>query len=140
MTRSQDSIIHPGVIQDIDNRKIYVKIMSQSACASCHAKGACSVADIEEKIIDVTNNHSKQYKVGDVVNLSMERSLGIKAVLLGYLVPFIVLVLTLIVMLSVTNNELLSGLLSLVVLIPYYIILYLLKDRLQKTFEFHIRE
>jgi len=46
------TIIHPGIIERISGEKVFVRILSQSACSACHAKGACSVADAEEKIIE----------------------------------------------------------------------------------------
>jgi sigma-E factor negative regulatory protein RseC len=140
MTKEKDNITHPGIVHDIDNHRIYVKILSQSACSSCHAKGMCSIADMEEKLIDVKLPQSKTYKIGDKVIVGMERSLGSRAVLLGYFVPFLVLLITLIITLTVTANELLSGLLSISVLVPYYLALYLLNDKLKKTFEFRIKE
>ncbi len=137
---AKDTITHPGIINDIDSRMIYVKILSQSACSTCHAKGMCSVADVEEKVIEVTRISGRSYKVGDKVMVGMERSLGPKAVLLGYLVPFLILILALIIMLGVTDNELLSAVVAVGLLIPYYLVLFLLKDKLQKTFEFRIKE
>ena len=46
-------IEHEGIIEQIDGDVAHVKIDSISACASCHAKGACSAADQEEKYLDV---------------------------------------------------------------------------------------
>ncbi len=136
---AKETITHPGVIHEIDNHMIYVKIMSQSACSACHAKGICSVADVEEKIIELNKPAGKSYNVGDEVVVGLEKSLGSKAVFLGYLIPFLILVSVLIVMLALTDNELLSALVAIGLLIPYYIILYLLKDKLQRTFEFRIK-
>jgi len=135
---TKDNISHPGVIQEIDSHRIYVKIMAQSACSACHAKGMCTVAEVEEKIIDVNKPSGRSYNVGDNVVVGMQKSLGSKAVLLGYLIPFLILLLSLIIMLALTDNELLSGMIAIGLLVPYYIILHLLKDRLQKTFEFRI--
>jgi len=136
---AKEPITHSGVINQIDNRRIYVKIMSQSACSSCHAKGACSVSDMEEKVIDVEIPAGKSYNVGDKVIVGMEKSLGSKAVLLGYLIPFMILLVTLIVIQSLYDNELLAATMAVGLLIPYYFILHILKDKLQKTFEFRIK-
>ncbi|MCD4679299.1 MAG: SoxR reducing system RseC family protein [Bacteroidales bacterium] len=140
MPISKDAITHPGIIHEVGSERIYVKILSQSACSACHAKGACSVSDLEEKLIDVKIPSGKSYNVGDMVTVGMEKSLGSKAVLLGYFIPFLILLFVLITMLAISDNELLSGMLAIGLLIPYYLILYLLKDKLQKTFEFRIKE
>ena len=40
-------IEHRGVITSITDNKVSVKILQQSACSSCHAKGACTAATVE---------------------------------------------------------------------------------------------
>jgi sigma-E factor negative regulatory protein RseC len=133
---SKDSISHPGVVENVRDGKVFVKILSKSACASCNAQSICSVAEMEEKIVEVRSGGG--YKLGEQVTLNMEKSLGTKAVMLGYVVPFLVLFIALIVTLEVTGNEGLSALISIGVLIPYYIILYLLRDKLSSKFVFRI--
>lgn len=140
MTNQKYTITHPGIVQDIDSNRIHVRILSMSACASCHAKGMCTIADMEEKVIDVRRTGKQTYKVGDKVVLVMKKSLGSKAVLLGYFIPFLILISSLIIFLSLTDNELFAALLSIGLLVPYYLLLFLLKDKLSKTFEFSIQE
>ena len=132
------SIIHPGIIESVTGDKVSVRILSQSACSSCHAKGACSVADIEEKVIDAEFNPSGNWKPGDEVMVKMEESLGRKAVLMGYVLPLVVLVVSIVVFLSLLNHEGLAALLSILMLVPYYFILFLFRKRLQKEFRFRI--
>ena len=135
---SSGTIIHPGIIESINGDKVSVRILSQSACSSCHAKGACSVADIEEKIIEADLNPSGNWKPGDQVMVRMEESLGRKAVLIGYGLPLVVLVVSIIIFLSLLNHEGLAALLSILMLVPYYLTLYLFRKRLQKEFRFRI--
>ncbi len=85
------TIIHPGIIERISGDKVFVRILSQSACSSCHAKGACTIADVEEKIIEAELDPSENRKPGEEVMVKMEESLGHKAVLMGYVLPLIVL-------------------------------------------------
>ncbi len=126
-----------GSVQYIDNERIEVKIVSMSACSSCHAKGACSAADMEEKVVDVANTHEKEYKIGDVVNIVMNQSAGNKAVLLGYFIPFLIVVAVLGVGMQFMDEGK-AGLLSLGSLVPYYAILYLTRHRQKKTFTFRL--
>ena len=135
---SSGAIIHPGIIESINGDKVLVRILSQSACSSCHAKGACSVADIEEKIIEADLNPSGNWKPGDQVMVRMEESLGRKAVLMGYGLPLVVLVVSIVIFLSLLNHEGLAALLSILMLVPYYLTLYLFRKRLQKEFRFRI--
>ena len=138
MSNTFDSITHTGFIQSIDKDKINVMILSQSACSGCHAKSMCAVADMKEKVIEISKKSSDNYKIGDKVTVVMERSMGPKAVFYGYFFPFLVVLISLIVLISLTENEGLAGLISLVLLIPYYFMIYLLRDKLKKKFEFKI--
>jgi sigma-E factor negative regulatory protein RseC len=132
------SIIHPGIIESISGDKVFVRILSQSACSTCHAKGACSVADVEEKIIEADNEPFENRKPGDQVMVKMEESLGHKAVLMGYVLPLIVLVGSVVLFLSFLKSEGLAALLSIMMLFPYYFGLYLFRKRLRKEFRFRI--
>jgi sigma-E factor negative regulatory protein RseC len=68
----------------------------------------------------------------------MEKTMGNKAVLYAYFLPFVILLTTLIVMLSIFHNEAVAGLTSLAILIPYYFILFLQRDKIKKKFTFRI--
>ncbi len=139
MNGSQNPIEHKGIIDNIDCDKIYVRILSQSACASCHARGSCPVSKLKEKIIEINKTKSNNYKIGEAVKVTMAKSLGTKAVLLAYFFPFIVLLLSLIILINFTGNQGLSGLISIGLLIPYYLILYFYRNKIKKTFKFQIK-
>jgi sigma-E factor negative regulatory protein RseC len=68
----------------------------------------------------------------------MKKSLGGKAVLLAYIIPFIIMMLSLIILTLLNFSELFAGLFSIGILAPYYLVLYLLKNKLSKTFKFTI--
>ncbi len=137
---SSNEIVHKGIIDSIDEGIVKVSIMAISACASCKAKGMCSTSEMQEKIIEIHNNNRTTYSIGEHVEVILHQGLGFKALFLGYIMPFIVLFLTLIITLSVSKSEGLAGLLSILILIPYYIILYRLKDKFKKTFSFTLRK
>jgi len=129
------SIEHKGRIESITGNHIKVRFLAQSACASCHAKGFCSAADMQEKAVDVFDQ-TNQYKVGENVNIVLKQSLGFKALWLSYVLPFLLVVLLLIILTSTTNNEVISGVGALFILFPYYSILYLKREKVQKQFTF----
>ena len=134
----KDIIQHPGIIEKVDESKVYVTILSQSACSTCHSKGLCSVSEMEHKTVEIARTSDTVYKEGDTVTVYMKKSLGQKAVFYGYLYPFLIVLLTLILLLSISVNEGLSALVALGLLVPYYYIIYQLKDKLSTTFEFKI--
>ncbi len=137
MAKRNKTVDHLGRIQEINTDGIVVSIISQSACAACHAKGACGLADSTEKLITVPK-HTNSFKVGENVKVILKQSLGFKALFLGYVFPFLAVLITLIVLTSLNISEARAGLASLAVLVPYYFVLYFLKDRISNHFTFEI--
>lgn len=132
-------IDHEGTILEIKGSKIKVGIINVSACAGCHAKGACSMADMKEKSIDVVD-YTNRFTVGEKVKLSYQESLGWLAMFLAYVLPFILILITLFITTAITNNELISGIVAVAILVPYYITLSFFKGNLKKTFSFTIEK
>lgn len=133
-------IEHKGIVKSIIGNELQVSIIVQSACAACTLKGSCSVSELEEKIVDVFVENPDTYKNGESVEVYYKQSLGFRALFLGYVLPFLILVISLIILMSVTQNELLSGIISLLLLVPYYLILYFSKDKIKQTFMFSIKK
>ena len=136
--QNNKQIDHVGTISDIKDEKITVSILNVSACAGCHAKSACSMSDMKEKNIDIID-YSSSFKLGEEVKVVYQESLGWLALLLAYVLPFVLVLITLFIATAFTN-ELISGLMALGILLPYYSLLYFLKDRLKKTFSFTIHK
>ncbi len=132
-------IDHDGIIEHINEGVAHVKINSQSACAGCHAKGACSAADQEDKFLDVPLN-GLSFTAGEVVRVEVAQRLGFKAVALGYFYPFLLLMAVLIIMIVAGIGELQAGLFALLSLIPYYLGLYLARKRIESSFTFSIQK
>ena len=133
-----NTIKHQGIVENINGTHLQVRIIQTSACASCSIKGHCSSADTKEKLIDVTDDNVSSYQPGDRVWVIGELSMGVMAVLLAFILPFLVLIFSLFIFMAIWNDELGSALCSLALLIPYYYILWLNKSRLGKKFSFSI--
>jgi len=132
-----DVIQHTGEIIAINDGIARVMIMQTSACSACHAKAVCGASDKKEKMIEAEVN-SNDFKVGDVVNVVGQKSLGIIAVLLAYVMPFVLIILTMLIASIVTEKEWIMGTASLVVLVPYFIVLRLMKSKIQAKFKFYV--
>ncbi len=126
-------------MREVKEDSLIVNIVNQSACAGCHAKGACTVADFQEKEIEVTD-YKGSFKAGQEVNILFKQTKGYMALIWGYVLPFSLVLGTLIVVLELTGDELKAGLLSLIVLIPYYITLYFSRNLLKKALKFEVEE
>ena len=88
-------IDHEGIVADVTGDIATVSIDSQSACASCHAKGACSAADKTEKVLTVPVNGLSVHP-GENVKVTISKSTGLRAVAFGYIYPFLLLMIVLI--------------------------------------------
>lgn len=132
----QNTIEHQGVIISKDDKIARVKIEQTSACASCHVKSVCGASDKSEKIIDA-NIMDDTLKVGDQVTIIGQKSLGFQAILLAYILPFIVIIATLFIVNVFTTNEIIIGTCALASLIPYFIVLRLMRNKIQAKFQFY---
>jgi sigma-E factor negative regulatory protein RseC len=135
----RNTIDHTGVVDSVESQVATVRISSQSACASCHARGACSAADQAEKVLNVYTGGLDVYP-GEAVKVRIARRTGLRAVAFGYVYPFFVLMLTLIALTIGGVPELQSGLWSLASLAPYYLLVYLLKERISNSFIFKLEK
>lgn len=136
---SNNTVTHPGIIRGIDGDVIDIKIIVTSACVSCKIKGVCNASDMDEKTVLVKVNDPTQYKEGQDVIVEMKQSLGNWAVLFGYIFPFLVLFLSLIVLTSLDFDEGLAGIISIGLLVPYYLLLYLTRNKMSKKFSYTIK-
>ena len=135
-----DSIKHLGIVKSMNGAHLEVSIIQSSACSSCSVKGHCSVSDTKEKIIEVFNVLNLPCQIGDKIMLVGKTSMGMKAVLLAFVLPFFVLLSALILSLSLMgeHSELFAAIVSLCSLIPYYAILYLCRGKLKRSFTFYV--
>ncbi len=135
-----EQVEHDGIIRSINGDKMDVSIIAKSACLSCAVNSSCSVSDIEEKMVEVYVNNPSDYKIGEQVRVYFSQSLGFRALFLGYVLPFLIMMFTLITATAITGKEGLSGLLSVGILAPYYFILYLTRSNHTKTFSFSVKK
>ena len=136
---ANNTIKHLGIVENIQGSHLSVRIVQTSACAACSVKGHCSSADSKDKIIDIIDTAAASYQVGENVMVVGETSMGMQAVALAFIIPFVLLIFTLFLFMALIENELYVALLSLAVLVPYYYILWLNKTRLKQKFSFTIK-
>ena len=134
----QERISHSGIVESVSDGCVSVRILQTSACAACKVAGYCHAAETKEKIVEVYCSNTASYTTGQEVVVSTTGSVAKRALLLGFGVPFLALVGVLVIVLKITGNEGLSALCGLAALIPYYIILYLCRDRIRRQLTFYL--
>ena len=133
-----DIIKHRGIVENINGSHIQVRIVQTSACSACSVKGHCNASESKDKLIDVYENHSAEYYIGQNVMIHGTTSMGMQAVLLAFGVPFLVLFIALYATLQITGDELTAALAGLLALFPYYLIIYMCRGKLSRKFFFTI--
>jgi positive regulator of sigma E activity len=139
MAIGEEKVTHPGVVRKVEGNRAEVSVISKASCISCSLKNVCSVSDMKEKVIEVDISELGKYNEGEEVVVEMKQSYGTWAVLLGYFFPFLVLLLGLIVFLHLGLDQGLAGILAIAMLVPYYGVLYLMRNFFKKRFRYHIR-
>ncbi len=136
---SKNIVTHPGTISKVEGNEVEVSIMVSSACSSCEIKGACSVSEVEKKSVMVNVENPDKYEINQSVIIEMKQSMGTWAVLLGYVFPFLVLLLSLIILLNMDIDEGMAGLISIFLLIPYFLVIYSLRNYIGSRFNYSLR-
>ena len=131
-------ISHSGVIESFGDGCVHVRIVQTSACAACKVAGYCNASESKEKLVDIYHADTRNLKVGDVVTVTASTQVAAQALLLGFGLPFVVLVAVLIVVLLITGNEGAAAMSGLAALVPYYAVLFLFRNRIRDKLSFSI--
>ena len=132
-------ISHKGKVISSGQGIISVEIVSESACSACHAAGLCGMSESRKKIVEVPAVRGKDYSVGQEVEVCLAPKTGLKAVLLSYAIPAMILLILILSLPLIGLGELAGGLLAVAGVALYYLMLYLFKGRLAGEYEFYIR-
>lgn len=133
-------IEHEGIVEKISENHITIRILQQSACSACHAKGACMAADSKEKLIEVKDT-SAHYCLNERVIIQGKESIGYRAILWAFVLPLIILISAITLSVSIWKmGEIQAALAGIAALVPYYLILFLLRHKMANSFQFTIKK
>ena len=130
-----DNIIHRGKVERIEKNSVFVRIEPKAACGECHAASVCSVSDRKDRIIEV-NGCTGSYALQEEVLVSARPSMGLFAVAVAYAIPFATVVVAAVAGIYLSKSEIIGGLTGLGVLVAYYFVLYLLRDKIKRNLIF----
>lgn len=137
-TDMKGTIQHYGTIRGIEGKHVIVRILQASACSSCSAASLCRSSETKEKDLDIWDEAAANRSVGDSVKIEGSVGQGLWATWWGYGAPLVLLVGVLMIGVECTGSEGWSALLALGTLVPYYIVLYLMRGKLQRQLTFRI--
>ena len=134
----ENVVSHNGKIVSVSDTHVFVKINREGACEGCKNVKSCQINKSEDTIITVYTEQANVYCVDEEVLVIMKTSLGLKAVVYAYLLPLVFLLATFLIVSQFIHSEIIQILLAFIPVIVYYIILYIIRDRLEKTFQFFV--
>ena len=135
----KNEIKHRAKVVEMTPDFTTVEIVVSSACSECHAKGMCGMSETQEKVISLPTDPYATYNVGDEVRLCTKMSMGMKAVWISYVIPLAILMILILSLSAIFKNEVLTGLVSVGGVALYYLVIWLLRDRLNNEFVFYIK-
>jgi sigma-E factor negative regulatory protein RseC len=126
MNRDTNYLEHAGLVTHAQQGRVKIALVG-SGCSACH-NSLCMLGDSKAKEVEVLTN--VLFQSGDEVVVKINPASGYRAVLLLYVSPFLVMLLTLVLMMRFGYPEGLTGIASLLVLVPYFGTLYLMRKNL----------
>ena len=138
MNIMNNKIKHTGIVDHVKDDCVVVRIMQSSACSACKVAAHCNASETKEKMVEVTSPGAAHYSKGDTVTVVADATVGFRASFYGYLLPLILMVATLVVVMKAAGSEGAAALASIGILIPYYVMLYIFRNKLRNQLRFAI--
>ena len=135
----KEQVKHTGKVVSMNPQLTTVQIVSHSACSECHAAGLCGMSEYTEKAIQVPTDPYASYGVGDEVQVVLQASMGMKAVWIAYFLPLVVLLAVALGLIALGVQEVVAGLTGIAAVGVYYLIIWLLRGKLQNEYVFTIQ-
>ena len=135
----ENKIKHVGVVESVNDGRIQVRIIQSSACASCKAAKQCHTSESKEKVIDIYSDDT-EYVIGQRVMVMASYKVGLVAVSLAMLVPLVLMTSILFLLTACGYDEITVAVISLLSLIPYYIMLFIFRNQINKRVTFTIEK
>lgn len=131
-------IRHKAKIVQVNANSVEAEIEVKSACAQCALQKACQMHEVSQRKIIIPLEQSKTYHEGEAVEVAISLDEGMLAAFYAYILPLILVLLTLFISLISGASEIISGICSIIVLIPYYFGVFLKKNFFARKLNFKI--
>ncbi len=128
MSNRADYIEQSGLVIANTNGNMKVTIVGNSGCSACH-NSLCMLGDSKSKELEVTMKNAL-FQIGEEVFIRINPTSAYLGLILLYLLPFLLLVGLLVGLLQMGYVESMAGAISLVSLVPYFLFLFLFREKL----------
>ncbi|MBR4536838.1 MAG: SoxR reducing system RseC family protein [Bacteroidales bacterium] len=133
-----EKVCKEGIVRKVQDKRLWVEVVVSSACGGCAAKSLCNISEKKNELVEAVNVTGEEFSVGETVRIQMVQKLANKAVVLGYLLPFVILIAGLFGCYALTHIEWLSVLVAFGLTAIYYLILKMFDKRLAREFVLHV--
>lgn len=134
----RESLQHRGIVESVEGRVVTVSVDRESACAGCHAKGICGSSG-EKRLIAVETEYAATFERGErVVVALLSQRMGFSSVIWGYVLPLVVMLTLLFGIKVVGGTDGIAAIASLGGVALYYVVLYVLRQTIERKIKFTI--
>ena len=133
-----ERVCKEGIVRKVQDNCLWVEVVVSSACGDCAAKSLCNISEKKNELVEAVNVTGEEFSIGEIVQIQMMQKLANKAVVLGYLLPFFILITGLFGCYALTHIEWLSVVAGIGLTAIYYVILKLMDKHLAKEFVLYV--
>ncbi len=134
----EKKVCKEGIVRKSEGSKVWVEVVVSSACGGCAAKSMCNISEKKNEIVEAGNLTGEEFAIGEAVQIQMQETQAHRAVVLGYLLPFIVLITGLFGCYALTHIEWLSAVVAFGLTAIYYVVLKMFDKRLARQFTLYV--
>ena len=135
---AKDTIEHDGIVIKVEATSIIVAIQNQSACASCHSKGACGLSEVVQKNI-TAERPNVPVAVGDKVIVTASTRNATLSVVFAYILPSVLIIVLLALLTLSGTSEIVAASLVLLSVAVYFVILYFCRNSFARKIKFKVK-
>lgn len=135
----REAVFHNGIIERMDGNHVFVRIGQLSECSECVIRKCCTIAETDNEIVEVTADDTSELAIGKAVIVIGEESPGLHATRWALGIPLLILLVALILLGMITKDEIISSIGAVLLLIPYYYILWKKKDKFKQHFKLTLK-
>lgn len=134
----RESLQHRGIVESVEGRVVTVSVDRESACAGCHAKGICGSSG-EKRLIAVETEYAATFERGErVVVALLSQRMGFSSVIWGYVLPLVMMLALLFGIKVAGGTDGIAAIASLGGVALYYVVLYVLRQTIERKIKFTI--
>ncbi|MCC8176449.1 MAG: SoxR reducing system RseC family protein [Bacteroidales bacterium] len=130
-------IEHQAIVKRVEPDGITVAIISSERCGGCAAAVLCGASQSLEQKVEVL--HPEEFTVGERVSVTSTEPSQVRAVWLGIGIPCVLFLLVIFGLLALRMSQGWAALGGLLILVPYYLILYRYRKRITRRLQWIVK-